>query len=190
MLKFSSEKVQRVVEQCEEVIATKEDAWSVDRPSAVYLYELALMRRAKVIVEIGASYGHSGLFLADAALRNRGQFFTVEKESRKVQIVRQFLLQAGLDANSTVLEGIAPDILARVPTGIEFLFIDAAKPQQESYLDALWSKLADRAVIVTDNVATHADEMAAYLERLRTDPMMISTFNPIGHGMECTLRMP
>lgn len=186
---FSSEKVQRVVEQCEQVIAAKDDAWSLDRPSAVWLYELALLRRAKLIVEIGASYGHSGLFLADAALRNRGQFFTAEKESRKVQIVKQFLVQAGLDANSTVLEGAAPDVLSGVPNGIDFLFIDAAKPEQDSYLDALWNKLSDRAVIVTDNVTTHADDMAGFLRRLRDDPRMISTLNPIGHGMECTLRM-
>lgn len=186
---YTSPKVGRVIEECEALIATKDDAWSIDHVSGVFLHQIAVLRRAKMIVEIGTSYGHSGLFLADAAARNRGRFVTVEQNPKKVMVARQYFTQAGLEGVSTVLQGAAPEILGGVPDGIDMLFIDATKTQQDAYFDTLWPKLAERAVIVTDNAATHAEEMAGFLKRLRTDGRFSSVLIPLGHGMELTVRL-
>lgn len=186
---FTTPKVAKIVAECEALIATKDDAWSISHEAGMFLHQLALLRRAKVILEIGTSYGHSGLFLADAAARNHGKFVTVEQNPKKVLIAKQYFTQAGLDHVATVLPGTAPDILTLAPNQIDFLFIDATKAQQDAYFDTLMPKLADRAVIVTDNATTHASEMGAFLERLRTDRRFSSMLIPIDHGMELTVRL-
>lgn len=189
MIQFSSERVAKVVEACEAFIADKDDAWSLGRPAAVFIYQMALLRQARNILEIGTSYGHSGLFLADAALRNQGHFTTVDKDLRKVGIARQFFADAGLDTLATVIPGTAPDVLLQAPTGIDLLFIDATKTEQEAYFDTLWPRLTANVVIITDNATNAEDKMAPFLRRLRTDARLISNLIPIGNGMELTLRM-
>lgn len=186
---FTSPKVAQIIAECEALIATKDDAWSIAHEAGVFLHQIALLRRAKTILEIGTSYGHSGLFLADAAARNHGKFVTVEQNPKKVLIARQYFTQAGLDQVATVLPGSAPEILALAPSQIDFLFIDATKSQQDAYFDTLLPKLADRAVIVTDNASTHASEMGPFLQRLRTDRRFASLLIPIDHGMELTVRL-
>ncbi len=189
MIQFSSDRVAKVVEACETFIADKDDAWSLGRPAAVFMYQMALVRQARNILEIGTSYGHSGLFLADAALRNQGRFTTVEKELRKVEIARKFFANAGLDAVATVINGAAPEALSQAPAGIDLLFIDATKTEQDSYFDTLWPKLTAHAVIITDNATSAEQKMAPFLRRLRADPRLISNLIPIGNGMELTLRI-
>lgn len=186
---FTSPKVQSVLDEVEKLIGTRNDAWSIDTPSARFLHALALARRPKLTLEVGTSYGHSGLYLADAAARNRARFYTVEQNPKKVNIAKHYFLQAGVDHVTTVLQGSAPEILSEVPEGIEFLFLDAEKVQHNAYLDALLPKLGDRAVIVTDNATTHPDEMAPFLHRLRTMHHYTSVLVPIGHGMELTVRV-
>ena len=186
---FSSPQVARVVAECEALIAQKDDAWSIDRASAVFLHQLVMIKRAKTILEIGMSYGHSGLFLADAVSRHGGKLFTVEANEKKVAAAQKYFTEAGLDRVVTILQGRAPEILSKAPEGIDLLFVDATKQEQQAYLDVIWPKLDAHAVIITDNVTTHAGEMAEYLKRLRTDPRLTSTLIPIGHGMELTVRL-
>ncbi len=188
-MQFSSERVATVIAACETFIADKDDAWSLSRPAAMFIYQIALLRQARNILEIGTSYGHSGLFLADAARRNQGRFTTVDKDLRKVEIARQFFADAGLDTVSTLIPGTAPEVLGQAPDGIDLLFIDATKTEQDAYFDVLWPRLAVPAVIITDNATSAGDKMAPFLRRLRTDTRLISNLVPIGNGMELTLRM-
>ena len=189
MMPFSSERVAKVIAACETFIADKDDAWSLSRPAAMFIYQISLLKGARNILEIGTSYGHSGLFLADAALRNRGHFTTVDKDLRKVEIARKFFADAGLDTVATVIPGTAPEVLQQAPDGIDFLFIDATKTQQDAYLDTLWPRLTAHAVIITDNATNSQEKMAPFLRRLRADARLISNLVPIGNGMELTLRM-
>ncbi len=186
---FSSERVAKVIAACETFIADKDDAWSLGPPAAMFIYQMALLRQARNILEIGTSYGHSGLFLADAAHRNQGRFTTVDKDLRKVEIARKFFADAGLDSVATVIPGTAPGVLQQAPDSIDLLFIDATKTEQDAYFDTLWPRLAAHAVIITDNATSAQDKMAPFLQRLRTDARLISNLVPIGNGMELTLRM-
>jgi predicted O-methyltransferase YrrM len=186
---FANQTIAEAVAACEAFIADKDDAWSIDRPSAEFLHQMVLARSARVILEIGASYGHSGLFLAAAATRTDGRLFTVERDPRKVAIARGFFQRAGLSDRVTILHGEAPAILSQAPASIDLLFIDATKSQQDMYLDALWPRLARRAAIITDNVSTHPAEMAGFLNHLRTDPRLASALVPFGHGMEFSVRV-
>ena len=186
---FSSPQAEQAIAECEAFIKTRDDAWSIDRTSAMLLRHLALARGAKLIVEVGMSYGHSGLFLADAAKLNGGRFITMEMNEKKVPIAQGFFARAGLGGVATIIHGAAPATFSQVPAGIEMLFIDATKSEQDAYIDAIFPKLAPRAVIVTDNASSHPEEMKPFLARLRQDARLSSALVPIGNGMEVTVRV-
>ena len=44
-------------------------------------------------------------------------------------------------------------------------------------------------MLVTDNVVSHAHELEAFLQRLKSDPRCESVTLPVGNGEELTLRL-
>ena len=75
------------------------------------LYLLARAGKARRLVEFGASFGISTLYLAAAAADNDGHLFTTEVQPDKCAAVRDHLARAGLSERATVIEGDARETL-------------------------------------------------------------------------------
>jgi predicted O-methyltransferase YrrM len=155
--------------------AARHKYMAVSRETGRLLYVLARTRRAQVIVEFGASFGISTLHLA-AALRDcgGGRLITTEYEPNKVAATRAVLSEAGLGDLVEVREGEALETLAGdVPTPIDFLFLDGAKPMYLDVLRLLMPRLAPGAVVLADN----SDSSGArnYRDYVRTDAAWVST---------------
>lgn len=148
------------------------------------LYALARGTGAKRIVEFGASFGISTLYLAEAVRANGGgQVITTEIEATKCRAAEANIREAGLNDVATVLEGDAMETLKGVDGPIDLLFLDGWKDLYLPVLDLVGPKLRQRAVIVADNV--NFPETKPYLERIRHDPRFVSATLP-GGRMECT----
>ena len=65
-------KIRELIEELEGLRATRDDHWQVPRIEGDLLYQIALSSGAKSIVEIGTSYGFSGLFWGAALGRVGG----------------------------------------------------------------------------------------------------------------------
>ena len=127
----------------------------VSREEGKFLYLLARSTRALHMVEFGASFGISTVYLAAAARDNGGQVVTTEIEPTKCKVTRDNLREAGLSDYAQVLEGDALQTLA--PAGgetseIDLLFLDGWKDLYLPVLKVVEPRLADGAVIVADNV--------------------------------------
>jgi predicted O-methyltransferase YrrM len=70
---------------------------AVTRGQGQLLYGLARASKAKRLVEFGASFGISAIYLGAAARDNGGRFITTEIEPNKVEVARANLKAAGLD---------------------------------------------------------------------------------------------
>lgn len=130
----------------------------VSRRVGELLYLQARARSARYIVEFGTSFGISTLHLA-AALRDNllsnpgaGRLVTSEIEPEKAARARSNLERAGLADLVEIRVGDALETLADLPAGIDFVLLDGAKTLYLPVLGLLEPKLADRAVIVADNV--------------------------------------
>lgn len=136
------------------------------------LYLLARGSGARSIVEFGASFGISTLYLAAAARDNGGALITTEVHPDKCAATRAVLAEAGLDGAATVLEGDARETLRGIETGVDFVFLDGWKSQYLPMLEILVPKLADAALIAADNI----DHAAAqpYAEHVRSSPAFVS----------------
>ena len=145
---------------------------AVSREEARLLYVLARGSGAKHLVEFGASFGVSTLYLAAAASDNSGRLVTTEAHPDKCAATRAVLAEAGLDGVATLLEGDALAKLADAAPGIGFVFLDGWKSMYLPMLELLRPKLTDGALLVADNI-DHPGA-APYADHVRTSEEFVS----------------
>ena len=136
------------------------------------LYLLARAARARYIVEFGASYGISTLFLGAAAADNEARLVTTEVHPDKCRAIRQTLRQAELDSVVTLLEGDARETIPAQEPGIDLLFLDGWKSQYRPLLKSVEPLLAPNALVVADNAFHEAS--ADYTNYMTTNSRWFS----------------
>jgi len=181
-----SERVRGVIERLEAFMKTVDDALALPRASAAFAHTLTLVNRARTAVEIGTSYGYSGLWIA-SALSPGGKLITIDHDQRKADAARRNFDDAGLSKVGDVRVGAAIDVLREFDGPIDLVLNDADKENCVEYVKILVPKLSDRAVVLTDNTQTHAEKLAGFITWIRTQPGFVSTGVPIGSGMELSV---
>ena len=116
------------------------------------LYLLARARNAQRIVEFGASYGISTLYLAAAARDNGGELITTEVHPKKCEALRESFKVAGVEQEVTLLEGDAQQTLQTISAPVDFLFLDGWKSLYLPIYELLRSSLTSGALIAADNI--------------------------------------
>jgi predicted O-methyltransferase YrrM len=156
----------------------------VSRNDGMLLHALARGTGARQIVEFGASFGISTLYLAAAVRANGGgRVVTTEIEPSKCRAAEANLGEAGLAEVATVLEGDALQTLKDLDGPVDLLFLDGWKDLYLPVLELLAPKLRPGAAIVADNV--NFADTKPYLEKIRSDPRFVSAPLP-GGRMEWT----
>ena len=146
---------------------------------------LARSLKAPNIVEIGTSYGYSGIWLAEAARASGGKVTTIELQDYKIAHAREMAAKAGLTDHIEFREGDALEILASLPKGIDFVLLDLWKDLYVDCLDAFYPKLNPGALIVADNmIYPGGDDVDVYGRAVRAKPGMTSVLLPVGAGLE------
>ena len=146
---------------------------------------LARSLKAPNIVEIGTSYGYSGIWLAEAARAAGGKVTTIEMQDYKIAHARDMASKAGLSDYIEFRQGDALEILARLPAGIDFVLLDLWKDLYVACLDAFYPKLNPGALIVADNmIYPGGDDVDVYGRAVRAKPGMSSILVPVGAGLE------
>lgn len=115
------------------------------------LYLLARASKAQKLVEFGASFGISTLYLAAAAADNGGQLVTTEVQPEKCAAVRSHLERAGLGGHARVIEGDARETLKEIEGPVDFVLLDGWKGMYLPVFELLRPKLAKGALIAADN---------------------------------------
>lgn len=181
--------VQTVIDLVDQLRDTTDDHWQIPADEARLLAQLVRMAQAKSICEVGHSYGFSTLHLAAAAKETGGKVHSFDMSEKKHLAASKHLEQAGLSDVVTLHLGEAPAILTQVrpASPYDFVFIDANKGQSIAYLEALKPLVAPRCWILTDNITTHADELADFTAVLRTWSVGKTCVIPVGNGLELTL---
>ena len=134
------------------------------------LHVLARAMQAKRIVEFGASYGVSTLYLAAAAEEVDGLVITTEAHPDKCAALRANLAEAGLAHRVELLEGDARETLREVEGPIDLLVLDGWKSQYLPVFELLKPALRSGALVAADNIAHPA--AAAYVERVAQDDVV------------------
>lgn len=184
-----NKRVVECIERLERFMGTVTDANAVPREAGAFMHALILATGAKRAVEIGTSYGYSGLWIASALAENGGRLITIDREQRKTESAQTAFESAGLLDRVELRTGSAADVLVIIDGPIDFVLNDADKENCKRYVELMVDKLADRAIVLTDNTLTHSEQLAGFLAWIRGRPDFCSAHVPVGNGMELSVRL-
>jgi predicted O-methyltransferase YrrM len=135
---------------------------------------LALMTRARRVLEIGTLGGYSTIWLA-RALPPTGRVITLEYDPKHAEIAQKNFRLAGLEKIIELRVGKAldtlPEIAAADPAPFDLIFIDADKQNNPAYFQ--WALKLSRpgTLILIDNVVRDG----AILDAASADPAIQGT---------------
>lgn len=177
--------------------AGAEDDWLNRRLLAVgpqtgrLLNILAKSLDAPTILELGTSYGYSGIWLAEAARATGGRVITTELHDYKSAYARDMAEKAGLAEFVDFRVGDAVELIGGIDGGIDFVLVDLWKDMYMPCLEAFAPKLNAGAIAVADNmIHPSSDGARAYGKAIRAMPDMDSVLLPVGSGIEISRYQP
>ncbi|HVL05281.1 MAG TPA: O-methyltransferase [Acidimicrobiales bacterium] len=116
-----------------------------------FLETLVWLSGARRILEIGCFTGYSALSMA-AALPPEGTITTCEVDPERAAIARRHFDASPWADRIDLIEGPALESLTLLMGPFDLVFIDADKASYARYYEAVLPLLADRGLIVVDNV--------------------------------------
>lgn len=149
---------------------TQEDFWNISRASANFLNMLVKISGAKNVVEVGTSNGYSGIWIAKALKETGGHLTTIEYYEKRIVLAQENFKKCGVDDIITIKQGSACDVLETIDFEIDFAFIDANKSEYIKYFDIISPKLKKGGIIAADNITSHPEKVASFVEKIKSDP--------------------
>ncbi len=140
---------------------------------------------APTILELGTSFGYSGIWLAEAARQTGGRLITMELHEYKSAYARDMATKAGLADHIDFRVGDAVAMIGDLQIGIDLVLVDLWKDLYVPCLEAFYPKLNPGAIIIADNMTRPGNEdVRNYARAIRSKPGITSVEIPVGAGLE------
>lgn len=181
--------VLKILAEIEET-ARKEFLPSIGPIKGKIIEDVIKQYKPNMVLEIGTLHGYSAILIANIILSgkyNNENFNTerssaepilisVEKDQKLANIARKNIEKARLSEKIQVINGDALEIIPRLKSKFNMIFLDATKSEYLKYLQLIekYSLLNKRAVVVADNVLIYENEMKDYLDYVRNSGKYIS----------------
>lgn len=168
------------------------------------LQMLVIATGARRVLEIGTSIGYSAVWMA-RALPADGLLITFEREHGLAVEARANFARAGVTDLANVMVGDAARLVSKVAGPFDLIFQDGDKLLYEPLLDRLLALLRPGGLLVADNALWRGEvvpgyaaqphysadttaALAAYNQRLATDPRVLSLVVPLGDGVSLAVK--
>jgi predicted O-methyltransferase YrrM len=159
-------------------------ARQVERTTGQFLFGFVAPQWDCGVLEIGGSRGYSTIWLAAGVRYFSGRVLSLEQDPAKCEAWRRNIAEAGLEEWAELLEGDAFETLQQVDDVFDVIFIDAEKDDYERLFQLARQKVEPAAVILADNVLSHAETLAAYSKARQEDETLESVTIPLDRGLE------
>lgn len=134
------------------------------------------------VLEIGASGGYSGLWLALACQERGDRLVTFEILEDKARLAQETFSQAGVDRIVQLVYGDALHFLPEYRQ-VAFCFLDAEKEIYRRCYDLIIPSLVSGGLLVADNAINHRAVLQPVLEHALADKRVDALVVPIGKGV-------
>jgi predicted O-methyltransferase YrrM len=168
-------------------VQREERARQVARATGQFLFALVAPQTDCEVLEIGGSRGYSTIWLAAGVRYLGGQVVSLEHDPLKCEAWRRNVADAGLDGWAELIEGDAFETLPAIDDVFDVCFLDAEKEDYERLFALVRTKLEPAALIVADNVLSHAEPLARYSRTRQSDPALESVTIPLDRGLELSV---
>src|SRR6185312_5014936 len=116
-----------------------------------------------------------------------GRVLSLELDPAKCEAWRRNVSEAGLEDWAELLPGDALELLPAIDDVFDVVFLDAEKDDYERLFELARTKLEPGAVVIADNVLSHAGTLAAYSQARQADPALESVTVPLDRGLEISV---
>jgi predicted O-methyltransferase YrrM len=151
------------------------------------LHLLIQQAECKTVVEVGASFGYSTIWFADAVSEHGGKVISLELDAKKQDYAANMLEKAGLLEFVEFKNGDALESLVSIEEPIDFVLLDLWKRFYIPCFDLIYPRLADGAMIAADNMrypASVRETADNYRAHVKSHDKMDSVLLSVGSGIE------
>ncbi len=134
------------------------------------------------MLEIGTSGGYSALWLSLAAKQRRDKLVTFELLHDKADLARETFDKAQVWDQVDLINGDARGHLSDYEI-VAFCFLDCEKEMYGEFYKEIVPHLVSGGILVADNVISHKEDLAEFVERARKDKSVDAAVLPIGKGL-------
>jgi predicted O-methyltransferase YrrM len=153
-----------------------------------FLYDFIIQHKYKRGLEIGTYTGYSALWMGLALEQTGGKMITIEYDATSGQIARRNILKAGLEGVIDSRIADAFEEIPRIEGEFDFIFIDAWKPDYVKFLRLLRNRVVPGGAIIAHNVTNYTRDMQEYLDAIKNDPGLETTFEELSvEGMSVSI---
>ncbi|MBA3433497.1 MAG: DUF1442 domain-containing protein [Actinobacteria bacterium] len=170
-------------------VPARSRARQVEPTTGRFLFALAASQAGVEVLEIGGSRGYSSIWLAAGARVLGGRLISLEHDPEKCAAWRRNVAEAGLEEWAELVEGDALVTLGESRDVFDLVFLDAEKDDYEELFALARALLEPGALVVADNVLSHAEPLAAYSAARQADPTLSSVTMPLDRGLELTVAL-
>ena len=161
---------------------------NLEPETAQFLNILLRSSRRTRVLEIGTSNGYSTTWLAWAASLTGGHVTSIDRDAQKQAQADANLRHVGLRELVDLRCGDATEIVASLPGPFDCVFFDADRYSAPAQLSLLIPRLTPDVLLLADNVLSHPEEIAGYLQALEALPQFDRMVIPIGKGLSMAYR--
>ncbi len=169
-----------------------------------FLKVLLRIKKPLRILEVGAAVGFSAILMSEYVPEDC-RITTIENYEKRIPIARNNFKRAGKEAQITLIEGDAMEVLKTLEGPYDFVFMDAAKGQYIAYLPEVLRILSPEGILVSDNVLQNGEiiesrfvverrdrtihsRMREYLYTLKHHEALETSIIPLGDGVALSIR--
>jgi len=139
---------------------------------------------AKHALEIGAASGYSAIWIGLGLRETGGKLTTIEFDAVRAREAKANIRRAGLDDVVTVVSGDAFKEIPKLQGPVDFVFLDAWKPDYKKFLDLVYPRLSKGGLFLAHNVVNKRNEMKDFLGAIEANPDLFTTIvSPSGEGV-------
>ena len=169
-----------------------------------FLKVLLRIKKPLHILEVGTAVGFSAILMSEYVVENC-KITTIENYEKRIPVARDNFKRAGKEAQITLIEGDAMEVLKGLEGSYDFVFMDAAKGQYIAYLPEVLRILSPEGILVSDNVLQNGEiiesrfvverrdrtihsRMREYLYTLKHHEELETSILPLGDGVALSIK--
>jgi predicted O-methyltransferase YrrM len=135
-------------------------------------------------LEIGAASGYSAIWIGLGLRATGGKLVTVEYDPKRAKEAAANIRRAGLDDVVRVVAGDAFKEIPKLAEPVDFVFLDAWKPDYKRFFDVVFPRLAPGGLFLAHNVVNKRAEMGDFLAAIERHPQLWTTVvSPSAEGV-------
>lgn len=164
-----------------------------------YLYQMALVTKARRVLELGSGYGYSAFWFS-LAMKGKGHITMTDGDKSNKRQAIDFFKRAGLQSQFDYRVGDARRIIEKLEGPFDIILNDIDKQGYPATIDLVAPKLRKGGLFITDNVIWSGkvcdrkkddttQAIVEFTKQLYHDSRFFTTIMPVRDGIAVAMRM-